>query len=166
MITGIDCRLSAEPYGTGQLVTVACTNPIPIADEGYTIISYDKCPLMTVGTSSSIVERIYDEHGDITDEIEVYDTGIISSPYTYFGYDCFNESIYAQVPYGTEVTFTLDLNVTFANITLNDASGQETVMTDIPFEIVREISYAQHPRTGGWGSEDQLDLFIPWQDVR
>lgn len=158
VISGCDCELNIEPYGTAQTVSIACTSPTPTLQDGYTLVSYDANPLMTPNQTSSVQvsgtqDPLYSYHAPA------------SFP-SYFRYDCFTEPILCQVPYDNTKEFTLALDITFARIVMTDQDGVEVVEENVRCQITATKSYTQHPETGGWGSEQQKNLFIPWQDIR
>lgn len=157
-ITKCTCDIKAEPYGTAQLVMISYSQPRPVPAAGYTIISYEpeKCPKI-IGSAD-----VQQTMGGSSSTIYSYTAGDNS----YFGYDCFAEPIYAQVPYDAESEFAMSASVLLENIIVEDEQGMRYEISDYTGSISDTVEYTQHPETGGWGSEQQKNLFIPWQDIR
>lgn len=156
MIAGATCDTTVEPYGTAQLVAVMYSQPRPIAAEGYEIVSYEpeRCPRMTPSSTSYVMMGGSDLYS--------YEAAANS----YFGYDCFTDPIFAQVTYGSTASFALEAYVDFDAIVVRDAEGVSHEISNVSCAVHDNVGYVQHQQTGGWGSEDQKNLFIPWQDIR
>lgn len=101
---------------------------------------------------------------DSTFELTVADSMVDVT--SYFGYDCFTDPILAQVAYGSTANFVLETYVDFNSIVVRDSDRVEYTLSDISCAVHDTVVYAQHPETGGWGSEQQKNLYIPWQDIR
>ena len=159
------CDLSVVRYGTGEVVRLVVNRPKPVI-EGYAILDYDKAPMLILdGVTTRVVEK---ESPDSSEPTLLYPREPFDSERAYYwGYNAFTDDILATVQYGDAMQFDLTARVSFAFIRRQDVStGTIDEVNDIVLPIDDVCIYRQAADTESWGSEEHMELFIPWQDTR
>lgn len=145
------CGLIVERLTTGQKVECRFHNPIPIV-EGH-LDFYDKAPKLKQGVHASIRQ----------DGIEKY--GINPIARDYFGYGNFDHYPVSQANYGETSTFTMSFTCIFSMIQYTKENGETVLLQNHEVQVSDTCVFRQACDTESWGSEEQVNLFIPWQDV-
>lgn len=154
-----NCTCNLQSQHKGWLKEVELTWSVPTMLDNATdwptstVVSQDGGPIVncTVTLTSS-------DNGSNTTTLF---SQTIDCPYNYGGVI---KTYTTEVDYSTAKTFTLTIsNVTFLSVT-TETNGVQTVHTDYASSVADVVIYRQNDDTESWGSSDEDELFIPFED--